>query len=109
MRQNMLWVPNIPHETTPTGPDESHNIHHTPQGAPIPQFDFEARAHWDIGPQLGIIDFERGTESREPVLPVAGLGFAPATALVRFILDFHVDQHGYTEMYPPFIVRRAEF
>ncbi len=110
LRQNMLWVPNIPHETTPTGPDESHNIHHTPQGAPIPQFDFEARAHWDIGPQLGIIDFERGTKiSGSRFYLLRGWGSRLQRALIQFMLDFHVDQHGYTEMYPPFIVRAQNF
>ena len=110
LRQNMLWVPNVPHETTPTGPDESHNIHHVPQGAPIPQFAFEAKAHWDLGPQLGIIDFERGTKiSGSRFYLLRGWGSRLQRALIQFMLDLHVDKHGYTEMYPPFIVRAQNF
>ena len=59
--EKMLWVPNLPHQSVPDGPDDSHNIAYPPQGA-LPEFDFEPKAHWDIGPALGIIDFERGVK-----------------------------------------------
>ncbi|MBP8000913.1 MAG: serine--tRNA ligase [Chloroflexi bacterium] len=110
LRQKMLWVPNIPHPTTPTGPDESHNIHHEPEGAPIPQFDFAPKAHWDLGPQLGMIDFERGVKiSGSRFYILRGWGSRLQRALIQFMLDLHGDQHGYTEMYPPFIVRAQNF
>lgn len=110
LRQHMLWVPNIPHPSTPTGPDESHNIHHEPQGAPIPTFAFTPQAHWDLGTQLGIIDFERGTKiSGSRFYILRGWGARLQRAIIQFMLDFHVDKHGYTEMYPPFIVRAQNF
>jgi len=109
-REKMLWVPNIPHETVPIGPDDSHNIAYEPQGAPLPVFNFEPKPHWDLGPDLGIIDFERGVKlsgSRFYILP--GLGARLQRAVIQFMLDFHVDQHGYTEMYVPFMVRSDMF
>jgi len=60
--QLMLWVPNLPHASVPNGPDDSHNIAHPPKGVPRPEFDFEPKPHWDLGPALGIIDFERGVK-----------------------------------------------
>lgn len=110
LRQNMLWVPNIPHPSTPTGPNEEYNIHHKPQGATIPTFDFEPRAHWDLGPELGIIDFERGAKiSGSRFYLLRGWGARLQRALIQFMLDLHVEKHGYTEMYPPFIVRSINF
>ncbi|MCL4871079.1 MAG: serine--tRNA ligase [Anaerolineae bacterium] len=110
LRQNMLWVPNIPHPTTPTGPDESHNVHHDPQGAAIPRFDFTPKPHWELGPQLGMIDFERGVKiSGSRFYLLRGWGSRLQRALIQFMLDFHGNQHGYTEMYPPFIVRAQNF
>lgn len=108
--ENMLWVPNMPHESVPIGPDDSYNIAYEPQGAPLPEFEFEPKPHWDLGPALGIIDFERGVKlsgSRFYVLP--GLGARLQRAVIQFMLDFHVDQHGYKEMYVPFMVRSAMF
>ena len=109
-REKMLWVPNIPHEGVPVGPDDSHNIAYEPQGAPIPTFDFEPQAHWDLGPSLGIIDFERGVKlsgSRFYILP--GLGARLQRAVIQFMLDYHTDKHGYKEMYLPFMVRSEMF
>lgn len=109
-REKMLWVPNIPHESVPVGPDDSHNIAYEPQGAPIPEFDFEPKPHWDLGPALGIIDFDRGVKlsgSRFYILP--GLGARLQRAVIQFMLDYHVDQHGYKEMYVPFMVRSEMF
>ena len=102
----MLWVPNIPHESVPVGPDESHNVAHEPQGAPCRQFDFEPKPHWELGPELDIIDFERGVKfSGSRFYLLKGMGARLQRALIRFMLDFHTDQHGYTEIYPPFMVR----
>jgi seryl-tRNA synthetase len=109
-RRNMLMVPNIPHEKTPVGPDESHNIHHEPQGAPEPQFDFMPKPHWDLGPELGIIDFERGVKlSGSRFYILKGAGARLQHALIQFMLDVQTQRHGYTEIYPPFIVRAQNF
>ena len=106
LHEHMRWVPNIPHESTPVGPDETHNVNHEPQGAPEPQFDFEPKPHWELGPELDIIDFERGVKlSGSRFYLLKGMGARLQRALIRFMLDMHTDQHGYTEVYPPFIVR----
>ena len=108
--EKMLWVPNLPHESVPDGPDDSHNIPYPPQGAPLPAFGFEPQAHWDIGPRLGIIDFERGVKlSGSRFYVLRGAGARLQRAVIQFMLDYHVNQHGYTEIYPPFMVRSAMF
>jgi seryl-tRNA synthetase len=110
LREHMLWVPNIPHESVPVGPDESHNVHHAPAGAPMPAFDFAPEPHWDLGPRLDIIDFERGVKlSGSRFYLLKGLGARLQHALIQFMLDMHISDHGYTEIYPPFIVRSAMF
>ena len=104
--EHMRWVPNIPHDSVPIGPDEEHNVFHEPQGAPEPQFDFEPKPHWELGPELDIIDFERGVKlSGSRFYLLKGLGARLQHALIQFMLDLHTQQHGYTEIYPPFIVR----
>jgi seryl-tRNA synthetase len=106
----MLWVPNLPHESVPVAPDDSHNVAHEPQGAPLPVFDFEPRPHWDLGPELDVIDFERGTKlSGSRFYLLKGQGARLQRALIQFMLDLHVDKHGYTEIYPPFMVRSEMF
>ncbi|MBP9503015.1 MAG: serine--tRNA ligase [Candidatus Promineofilum sp.] len=108
--EKMLWVPNIPHESVPYGPDDSYNIAYPPEGPPLPEFDFEPQAHWDLGPALGIIDFDRGVKlsgSRFYVLKAGGARLQ--RAVIQFMLDYHTDRHGYTEIYPPFMVRSAMF
>lgn len=110
LREKMLWVPNLPHNSTPIGPDESYNVHHAPQGAPEPQFDFEPKPHWDLGPELDIIDFERGVKlsgSRFYLLKKGGARLQ--RALIQFMLDYHINHHDYEEVYPPFIVRSINF
>ena len=108
--EKMLWVPNLPHESVPNGPDDSHNIAYEPQGAPLPVFDFEPLAHWDLGPRLGMIDFERGVKlSGSRFYVLRGAGARLQRAVIQFMLDYHVNQHGYTEIYPPFMVRSAMF
>jgi seryl-tRNA synthetase len=110
LRQKLLWVPNIPHPSVPVGPDDSHNIAHEPQGAPEPQFDFEPKPHWELGPALGIIDFERGVKlSGSRFYVLKGWGSRLQRALIQFMLDYHVDSHGYTEVYLPFMVRSEMF
>src|SRR5690606_20693001 len=62
LQELMLWVPNLPHHSVPVGQDDSENRLYEPQGAPEPQFDFQPKPHWELGPALGIIDFERGVK-----------------------------------------------
>jgi seryl-tRNA synthetase len=110
LNDKMLWVPNLIHESVPLGPDESHNVAHEPQGAPIPTFDFEPIPHWDLGPALDIIDFEQGVKlSGSRFYVLKGQGARLQRALIQFMLDYHLDHHGYTEIYPPFMVRSAVF
>ena len=110
LRQDMLWVPNLPHESVPTGPDDSFNIAYDPKGSPLPQFDFEPKAHWDLGPELDIIDFERGVKlSGTRFYLLRGWGARLQRALIQFMLDQHISNHGYLEIYPPYMVRSQMF
>ncbi len=96
-------IPNIPHESVPAGPDESANVEVLRWGT-IKEYDFEPQAHWDIGPKLGILDFERAakiTGSRFVVY--MGAGARLERALINFFLDVHTQEHGYTEVLPPFV------
>jgi seryl-tRNA synthetase len=100
----MSWIPNLPSDKTPYGVDESENVVLKSSGK-IPEFDFEPKTHWELGPALGIIDFERGvkiTGSRFYVLN--GAGARLQRALIAFMLDLHIKQ-GYTEKYTPFMVK----
>ncbi len=100
----MSTLPNMPDERTPLGVDESENVVLKTSGE-LPEFDFEPKPHWDLGPELGILDFERGvkiTGSRFYVL--SGAGARLQRALIAFMLDLHIKQ-GYTEKYTPFMVR----
>ena len=97
-------IPNIPDARTPYGKDDSENVVLRTIGEPK-EFDFQPKPHWDIGPALGIIDFERGTKitgSRFYVL--SGAGARMQRALIAYMLDLHIRQ-GYTEKYLPFMVR----
>jgi len=99
-----LTFPNLPAETVPEGADESANREDRRWGSP-PTFTFEAQAHWDLGPALGIIDFERAViiaGARFAVL--RGAGAALERALTSYMLDLHTRQHGYTEVLPPALV-----
>ncbi len=110
LREYMLWVPNLPHESVPDGPDDSHNILHPPQGAPEPQFAFTPKPHWQLGVELDIIDFDRGVKmSGSRFYVLKGWGARLQRALIQFFLDYHVSKHGYTEIYPPFMMRAAMF
>jgi seryl-tRNA synthetase len=99
-------IPNIPDGRTPFGKDESENVVLRTVGA-LQEFDFQPKPHWDLGPALGIIDFERGvkiTGSRFYVL--SGAGARLQRALIAYMLDLHIRQ-GYTEQYTPFMVKAA--
>jgi seryl-tRNA synthetase len=99
-------IPNIPDEGTPIGASEDENVVLRTVGQ-LPEFDFEPKPHWELGPALGILDFERGTKitgSRFYVLN--GAGARLQRALIAFMLDLHIRQ-GYTEKYLPFMVKTA--
>ena len=101
----MLEVPNLPHPDVPVGPDDSANIvvRHVGEQA---KFDFEPQPHWDIGPALGAIDFERGVKiSGTRFYVLTGIGARLQRALISFMLDVHTRHHGYTEVYPPAMVK----
>lgn len=100
----MLEIPNIPHESVPVGPDESANVIVRDWGEP-PAFDFEPQAHWDIGPALGILDFERATKiARSRFVVDINLGARLERALINFMLDLHTGEHDYVEIFPPILV-----
>ncbi len=102
----LLQVPNIPHPTAPIGKDEGDNIVVRSWGEPK-GFDFEPAPHWKLGESLGIIDFERGVKlSGSRFYVLKGLGARLQRALISFMLDLHTAEHGYSEVYLPFMVKR---
>lgn len=105
--KTLMEIPNLPHASVPIGKDESDNTLVKKEGTP-PGFDFAPKAHWDIGKDLGILDFERAariTGARFPLYFRAGARLE--RALINFMLDIHTQEHGYSEVLPPFIVNRA--
>jgi len=105
--RGLLAIPNIPHESVPEGRGSADNVEVRRHGTPR-EFTFAPQAHWDLGPALGIIDFERGTKiagARFSVL--RGAGARLERALVNFMLHLHTTEHGYTEMAPPFMANSA--
>lgn len=104
LHDEMLWLPNLPHESVPDSPDEADNVPGTPQGNQR-DFDFIPLPHWEIGPRLGIIDFERGVRlmgSRGYILSDAG------ARLQRALIAYFIDQaraDGFKEQYLPFLIR----
>lgn len=101
-----LHVPNLPHPSVPVGADESENVVLRTEGEPR-EFDFEPLPHWDLGPMLGLVDFERGVKlagTRFYVL--RGLGARLQRSLITWMLDLHIQEYGYTEIYPPAVVKR---
>jgi len=109
LRRNrgLLTIPNIPHDSVPVGKSSADNVEVRKHGTPR-TFDFDVQPHWDLGPALGIIDFERGTKiagARFSVL--IGGGARLARALINFMLHLHTTSHGYTEVEPPFMVNSA--
>jgi seryl-tRNA synthetase len=106
-RELLAGVPNIPHESVPVGRSAEDNLVIRTFGDPG-SYDFEPKAHWDIGPDLGILDFERATKITGARFAVYfGLGAKLERALINFMLDTHTREHGYTEVLPPFVVNSA--
>lgn len=103
-KELLAGIPNVPHESVPVGRDSEDNVEVRRVGEPS-KFDFEPKAHWDIGPQLGILDFERAAKISGARFAVyLGMGAKLERALVNFMLDVHTREHGYTEVLPPFLV-----
>ena len=101
--QRLSYLPNLPEDSVPDGGSEEDNVV-TRQWGEIPSYEFEPQAHWDLGPALGIIDFERGARiagSRFYVL--TGSGAKLQRSLIQWMLDVHTQEHGYREVYPPFV------
>ncbi len=99
-------IPNLPHESVPVGKDETDNVETERHGEP-PVFDFKPRDHLELGETLDILDFKRGGKIAGSGFPVyKGLGARLERALINYMLDLHIEKHGYTEIYPPFIVNK---
>ncbi|WP_321371236.1 serine--tRNA ligase [uncultured Desulfuromusa sp.] len=107
LSQLLMGVPNIPHEKCPTGTSEEDNVEISVWGEK-PAFSFNPQAHWDIGEDLGILDFERGSKlSGARFCVYLGAGARLERALINFMLDLHTSEHNYTETLPPFLVNRT--
>ncbi|NEU32672.1 serine--tRNA ligase [bacterium LRH843] len=102
----LLTIPNVPHESVPVGETEDDNVEVRKWGT-IPSFSFEAQPHWDLATNLDIIDFERAAKvTGSRFVFYKGLGARLERALINFMMDLHQDQHGYTEVIPPYMVNR---
>jgi len=103
LRKSLLYIPNMPSESTPIGKDEKDNPVIREWGEKR-EFDFDPLPHWDLGNALGIFDFERGAKVAGSGFPLLkGEGARLARALIQFMLDLHTEEHGYTEIAPPFM------
>lgn len=106
LNELLLRIPNLVHPSVPVGKDSNDNVVVRKWGEPK-KFDFNPLPHWDIGPKLGIIDFERGVKvSGTRFYILKELGARLQRALISFFLDLHTKEHGYKEIYPPFMVKR---
>jgi seryl-tRNA synthetase len=104
LRKVLLSLPNLPHESVPIGQGEEDNVVVRRWGEPR-QFEFEPLAHWDIGVRLGMVDFERGVKiSGARFYVLTGFGARLERAILNFMLDMHITEHGYTEVFPPVLV-----
>lgn len=102
----MLTIPNIPHPSVPRGNTDEDNVEIRRFGEPV-KFDFEPKPHWDIGEELDIIDAETAAKiSGSRFTVYKGLGARLERAIINFFLDTHTEKHGYTEVFPPFMVSR---
>ena len=103
----MMRIPNIPHESVPVGDSEDDNVEVRTWGEK-PEFGFEPKPHWEIGTDLNLLDFERAAKvTGSRFVFYRGLGARLERALISFMLDLHVEEHGYEEMLPPYLVNRT--
>src|SRR5512133_2110675 len=106
LEQLLLTLPNLPHEATPIGACEEDNCEMRRWGTPV-ALPFAAKPHWEVGEELGILDFERaGKLAGARFAVLRGAGARLERALASFMLDLHTGKHGYTEILPPYIVNR---
>jgi len=106
-KEMLAGIPNVPHESVPVGKSAEDNVEVRRVGEPTPM-DFAPKAHWDLGPELGILDFDRAAKITGARFAVyMGIGAKLERALINFMLDVHTEEHGYTEVLPPFIVNSA--
>src|SRR5882672_5454298 len=107
LRNILAGIPNVPHASVPAGRSADDNVEVRRRGTP-PAFSFQPKAHWDLGPELGILDFERAAKITGARFAVYwGLGAKLERALINFMLDVHTREHGYTEVLPPFMINSA--
>ena len=107
LQELLRTIPNLPHASVPVGRGSEENQEVRRWGTPR-EFDFEPKAHWDLGPALGILDFERARKITGARFAVySGAGARLERALANFMLDVHTKEHGYTEILPPFIVNSS--
>jgi seryl-tRNA synthetase len=107
LRQILLTIPNLPHESVPRGRDESANVEVRRHGEPR-EFSFQPRQHWEIGVELGILDFDRAAKlSGARFVVYLGFGAKLERALINFMLDLQTGPHGYREVQPPVLVNAA--
>jgi seryl-tRNA synthetase len=105
LTEHMLWIPNMPHESVKIGVSDAENIIFPHEGE-MRKFDFTPKPHWDLGPALDIIDFDRGVKlSGTRFYVLKGIGARLQRALISLYLDMHTQQHGFTELYTPFLVK----
>jgi len=98
------WIPNLPHASVPEGRDAAANVEVARWGT-LRTFDFTPRPHWEVATGLGIIDFERGPKLAGAGFPLfVGDGARLVRALIDFMLDLHLEKHGYTEVHPPIVI-----
>jgi seryl-tRNA synthetase len=106
-KEMLAGIPNVPHESVPVGQSAEDNVEIRRVGTPA-AMDFDPKAHWDLGPELGILDFDRAAKITGARFAVyVGIGAKLERALINFMLDVHTEHHGYTEVLPPFIVNSA--
>src|SRR5439155_2926824 len=103
----LLTLPNLPHASVPAGNSAADNVEVSRHGEP-PKFDFTPQPHWDLGPALGIIDFERaGRIAGARFSILSGAGARLERALINFMLELHTREHAYREIEPPFMANAA--
>jgi len=103
LHEQIIRLPNIPHESTPLGRDAADNVEVKRYGR-LPEFDFRILNHLELGERLDILDFKRGGKVTGSGFPVyKGAGARLERALINFMLDLHIEKHGYTEIFPPFL------
>jgi seryl-tRNA synthetase len=106
VRDLLLNIPNLPEEQVPAGGEDANEV--VREWGEEREYDFAPRPHWDLGEQLGILDLPRGTKIAGSGFPLyVGMGARLERALINLMLDMHIDEHGYTEVSPPFVVNEG--